>query len=141
MNSDAGDARVVNGILISRAAAEDLVGVIDALVLRCRPQVISRRVAALRHQLIQSCTHADASAYESAEAIEAPDPLVFESSMITDTATVASRLGITEAGVRYLCRTGSLVAVQANGRWRIDPESVDAYEAQRIQRQRNTQMK
>jgi Helix-turn-helix domain len=117
----------VNGIVITRAVAEDLVGVIDALALHCAPKVLSGRIAAHRNQLIACCT----SVAESAKPSEPEDVLSFVPGAAIDSTAAAQRLGTSEVWVRRLCREGQLVAKQIGKRWWIDPDSLDHYAMQK----------
>jgi hypothetical protein len=123
----------VNGIVISRSAAEDLVGVIDAVALRCAPQVLSGRLVALRKRLIECCTYAKTNADVSTEAAETDDLLSFDQDAAIDSKAAAQRLGISEAGVRWHCRKGRFMdtSAQTNGRWFISRDAVDQYANER----------
>jgi hypothetical protein len=125
---------LAHGVTISFAAAADLVGVIDALALRCAPLVLSRRLVKLRNQLIECCTYANTHADVSTEGVEPEDVLSFQPDEIVDSKTAAQRLGISEAGVRWHCRQGQFMdtAKQINGRWWISRDAVDHYVSERL---------
>jgi hypothetical protein len=128
---------LTNGVTISLAAAADLVGVIDKLAHQCAPQVLARRIVVLRHQLIECCTNANASEGVSAKVDEPQDVLLFRSDAVVDTKAAAKRLGITDAGVRWLCRKERIVAKQdSSGRWWIDAASLDEAVIDRKQQSR-----
>ncbi|MCV7101533.1 helix-turn-helix domain-containing protein [Mycobacterium palustre] len=110
---------------ISFAAAADLVGVIDALAVRCAPQVLSARVVALRNDLIGCCsTRVTARFDASAEVVGADEVLALDPRGLVDVKAAAARLGITEDGVRWLCKRGRLAASKISGRWWIEPASI-----------------
>jgi hypothetical protein len=122
-----GEIRPTHGIEISYAAAEDLVGVIDMLALRCAPQVLSGRIVALRNRLIACCAFGG----ESAKVSEPEDVLSFVPGAAIDPRAAAQRLGTSEVWARKLCEKEELVAKKIRGRWWIDPDSVDQYAAVR----------
>jgi hypothetical protein len=126
------EIRTVNGIVITPDVAEDLVGVIDALALRCAPQVLSSRTVAHRNRLIACCAFGG----ESTKPSEPEDVLSFVPDAAIDSKAAAQRLGTSEVWVRRLCREEQLVAQQKGRRWLIDPDSVDQYAAIQSQRQR-----
>jgi hypothetical protein len=121
------EVRVTEGVTVSYAAAADLVGVIDELARQCAPQVLSRRVVTLRNDLIDCCTRAITYVDTSAEATAAQDVLALNPGALIDANSVAQTLNMTPDGVRWLCKKERLAATKVNGRWWIDPASVELY--------------
>ena len=59
---------------------------------------------------------------------------------VHDVPRVAAYLNATESGVRWLLGRGHLRGVKGpDGRWKIDPRSVDAYAARRAMRRHNAE--
>jgi hypothetical protein len=119
--------RPVDGVVISYAAATDVVGVIDLLARRCAPLVLPGRVIQLRQALIECCTRAITSVDTSAEVVGRLDVLALDAGAVIDATAAAETLNMTADGVRWLCKHRRLAATKRNGRWWIEHASVELY--------------
>lgn len=130
------EVQATHGVTISCAAAADVVAAIDALALRCAPQVLSQRLVVLRNDLIRCITRVTTQFGTSAEVDSAADVLALDPRDLIDTETAAKKLNITGDGVRWLCNNERLAATKKAGRWWIDPASIDLYLANQRKRER-----
>jgi hypothetical protein len=122
------EVRINEGVTVSYAAAADLVGVIDRLARLCAPQVLAGRIVDLRNDLIQCCTRAITQLDASAEVVGVRDVLALNPGALVDTTAAAEMLDITRDGVTWLCKRKRLAASKVNGRWWIEPASIELYQ-------------
>jgi hypothetical protein len=125
------EVQINEGVTISHAAAVDLVGVIDRLAQRCAPQVLAERIVVLRNDLIQCCTRATTQLDASTEVIGVQNVLALNPGALVDTTAAAEMLDITRDGVTWLCKHKRLAASKVNGRWWIEPASIELYQQSR----------
>ena len=130
------DVVAADGVLLSRAAAREVVAALDHLGRLAAPRgmQLSERLRTIRRELATSSTrgitHADASAKDNAAQLDSH----WYSSVAVDTAAAARALGITPGGVAWLCRNGRLTAARSGGRWLIDTASLRSYQLEREER-------
>ncbi|EOM74613.1 DNA-binding protein [Rhodococcus rhodnii] len=116
----------VDGILIDRDTATELVTALDALehLAQRSGSRLAPQIAAIRRDLIH---HSNTRADASTEAIDIITQLTLDQDSVIDTDTAAAQLGITRDGVRWLCRTGRLTATRRQHRWWIPTTALDDY--------------
>lgn len=121
------DVTPARGVLISPAAAREIVGAVDELARLAAPEgrQLSGRLRLLRRELATCANLADTHAGVSADGVVAQPPSQWNS--MVDTSTAAQILGLTNSGVTWLCRNGRLTAARVGGRWLIDAEALHAY--------------
>jgi hypothetical protein len=126
-------AKVIQGVLFSHSGVAELLEEYDYL-LRIAWQHRARipgRIVARRRELAELTTYA--TTYADLRE-DAPAPLNGSryGPGVVDTATAATELGMTGAGVRDRCRQGRLIAMQPDGpgtSWYIARTSIDHYKA------------
>lgn len=125
-------AAVSRGLVLTEAAARELLAALDALDRLAQPQGqrLSASLHGIRRELLTCVTRV--STHAAARPDDVAALMVSESSVMgLDTAIAAGHLGITADGVRWLCRRGHLDAVRYRGRWLVDRPSLDRYRAER----------
>lgn len=129
MNLGDGEVQPLYGVMVSPEVAADLIAALDRLAALITPRggLLSPRLIAIRERFTRAITRVDASA----EVAAAQDVLVFERDAITDTTTAAQVLGISEDGVRWLCRTGRLDADRMGRQWAIGIASLEEHKTRR----------
>ncbi|MFF0816144.1 hypothetical protein ACFYVR_13475 [Rhodococcus sp. NPDC003318] len=133
MTDPDGDVAAVAGVVLSRAAAAEVVAALDVLnqLAGRSGSQLAPRIAQIRRDL---ATHANIRADASTEVHAPGDLLGVKQDAVVDTVTAAGTLGITADGVRYLCRTGRLQATWRHRRWWIPTTALDDYRACRPDR-------
>jgi excisionase family DNA binding protein len=89
------------------------------------PEVIEAR-----NGIADAITRARTRVGASSEVSIVPMPLALNPIAVVDTATAAQQLGMTDDGVRWLCRTGRLTATKTGRQWWVTTESIAEYLAQ-----------
>jgi len=131
----ADDVARVAGVLLSGAAAREVVDALDRLGRLAAPRGmrLSPRLEAIRRELASSDTRAVTPAHASVDDIAALLDSHLNASAV-DTAAAARMLGMTPGGVAWLCRNGRLTATRVGRRWLIDTASLRTYAQVRKER-------
>jgi hypothetical protein len=126
------DVARLAGVMVSSAAALEILGALDELERRALPrgQQLSERLTIIRRELATCASRVSTSRDASAEGLVAQEVAQFKASVV-DTTTAARQLEITRDGVTWLCRNGQLRATQSGGRWWIESASLQNYRERR----------
>ncbi|GAB3216788.1 helix-turn-helix domain-containing protein [Mycolicibacterium hippocampi] len=133
------DVAELRGVALSYKAAQDVVAALDTLesLAADRGALLQLPLQQLRRDLrCHSQSHVDPHVDARTEVVAGVAATLDLDPGVIDVKTAASALGLTEAGVRYLCRKGRIQANSRGGRWWIPADELQAHVEARKERRR-----